>query len=106
MDERVADAFDPAAGDVERLMDGCSVLHCLPVGMEGQPSAGTGTVMHTSAIREYAITAGFQDVEVLPLEHPSFNFYRLVGSARTPRRSGSRRFDIYSDTSGARVATS
>jgi hypothetical protein len=87
-------------------MDGCSVLHCLPVGMEGQPSAGTGTVMRTSTLREYVIAAGFQDVEVLPLEHPLFNFYRLAGSARTPRRSGSRRFDICRDTSGARVATS
>jgi hypothetical protein len=81
MDERVADALDPAVGDVERLMDGCSVLDCLPVGMEGQPSAGTGTVMRTSALREYAIAAGFQDVEVLPLEHPLFNFY-------TPGRLG------------------
>ena len=79
MDERVADAFDPAAGDVERFMYGFSVLHCLPVGMEDQPSAGTGTVMRISTLRGYAIAAGFQDVDVLPLEHPFFNFYRLVG---------------------------
>jgi protein-L-isoaspartate O-methyltransferase len=79
MDERVADTFDPAAGDVERFMYGFSVLHCLPVGLEDQPSVGTGTVMRAGTLRGYAQDAGFQDIEVLPLEHPFFHFYRLVG---------------------------
>jgi hypothetical protein len=79
MDERVADTFDPAAGDVERFMYGFSVLHCLPVGLEDQPSAATGTVMRAGTLRGYAKDAGFQDIEVLPLEHPFFHFYRLVG---------------------------
>jgi 2-polyprenyl-3-methyl-5-hydroxy-6-metoxy-1,4-benzoquinol methylase len=79
MDERVADAFDPVAGDVERYMYGFSVLHCLPVGLEEQPSAATGTVMRASTLRGYAREAGFQDAEVLPLEHPFFSFYRLIG---------------------------
>ena len=78
MDERVAAIFDPAAGDVERFMYGFSVLHCLPVGLEQQPSAGTGTVMRAGTLRGYAQEAGFRDVEVLPLEHPFFHFYRLV----------------------------
>ena len=79
MDERVADAFDPAAGDVERFMYGFSVLHCLPVGLEERPSAATGTVMRASTLRGYAQQAGFRDAEALPLEHPFFRFYRLVG---------------------------
>ncbi|MCA9730467.1 MAG: class I SAM-dependent methyltransferase, partial [Candidatus Eisenbacteria bacterium] len=37
MDERVAETFDPAAGDVERYMYGFSVLHCLPAGLAEQP---------------------------------------------------------------------
>lgn len=78
MDERVADTFDPGAGDVERFMYGFSVLHCLPVGLEEQPSRATGTVMRTSVMRGYAQEAGFRDIEVLPLEHPFFYFYRLV----------------------------
>jgi hypothetical protein len=77
MDERVADAFDPAAGDVERFMYGFSVLHCLPVGLEDQPSAATGTVMRSDTLRGYATVAGFGAVDVLPLEHPFFRFYRL-----------------------------
>jgi hypothetical protein len=77
MDERVADVFDPEAGDVERFMYGFSVLHCLPVGLEDQPSAATGTVMRADTLRGYATMAGFGTVEVLPLQHPFFRFYRL-----------------------------
>ncbi|MCC2626919.1 MAG: methyltransferase, type 12 [Thermomicrobiales bacterium] len=79
MDERVADAFDPEAGDVERFMYGFSVLHCLPVGLEDQPSAATGTVMRADTLRGYATVAGFGAVDVLPMEHPFFRFYRLLG---------------------------
>jgi SAM-dependent methyltransferase len=79
MDERVADSFDPAAGDVEKFMYGFSVLHCLPVGMEDKPSAGTGTVMRVDTLRGYALEAGFSEAIVLPLDHPFFRFYRLVG---------------------------
>ena len=79
MDERVADTFDPQAGDVERLMYGFSVLHCLPVGLEAQPSAATGTVMRSATLIGYARDAGFSDVEILPIEHPFFRFYRLIG---------------------------
>lgn len=78
MDERVADVFDPGAGDVERLMYGFSVLHCLPVGLAEQPSVGTGTVMRPAILRGYAQQAGFADIDLLPLAHPFFHFYRLV----------------------------
>ena len=67
------------AGDVERLMYGFSVFHCLPVGLADQPSVGTGTVMRPATLRRYAQEAGFADLEVLPLENPFFTFYRLSG---------------------------
>ena len=79
MDERVGESFSPDGGDVERFMYGFSVLHCLPVGMADQPSAGTGTVMRPPTLRRYAREAGFRDVEILPLENYFFNFYRLIG---------------------------
>ncbi len=78
MDEAVADEFGAIGSDVERLMYGFSVLHCLPVGMVKQPSAGTGTVMRSSRFRRYAKEAGFADVEVLPIENDFFRFYRLT----------------------------
>jgi 2-polyprenyl-3-methyl-5-hydroxy-6-metoxy-1,4-benzoquinol methylase len=79
MDERVADTFGAIGDPVERFMYAASVLHCLPAGMAEQPSAATGTVMRADTVRRYATDAGFADVEVLPIEHDFFRFYRLVG---------------------------
>jgi len=75
-DERVAESFTAPADDIERLMYGWSVLHCLPVGMSEQPSAGTGTAMRPATLREYALAAGFGDVEILPIENDFWRFYR------------------------------
>ena len=77
-DERVGDTFTPTGNDVEWMMYGWSVLHCLPVGMADDPSAGTGTVMRTNTLRQYAREAGFSDVEVLPIDNFFFRVYRLV----------------------------
>lgn len=75
MDEAVADAFAPDGDEMERIMYGFSLLVCLPDGMSSQPSAGTGTVMRPSVLRGYAIEAGFDDLEVLPIE--DFGFWRF-----------------------------
>jgi 2-polyprenyl-3-methyl-5-hydroxy-6-metoxy-1,4-benzoquinol methylase len=77
VDERVGEAFTPTGNDVEWMMYGWSVLHCLPVGMADQPSAATGTVMRPATLQQYATAAGFRRVEVLPIEHLFFRFYRL-----------------------------
>jgi 2-polyprenyl-3-methyl-5-hydroxy-6-metoxy-1,4-benzoquinol methylase len=77
MDERVADAFTAPGDEIERIMYTYSVLCCLPVGRSEEPSAATGTVMRTDTLRRYATEAGFADVEVLPIEHETFRFYRL-----------------------------
>ncbi len=78
-DERVADTFDATTGDeIERLMYGFSVLHCLPVGMADEPSVGTGTVMRAGTFRAYAEQAGFRDVEILPIDNIFWRFYRLT----------------------------
>jgi len=77
MDERVADAFTAPGDEIERIMYTYSVLCCLPVGRSEQPSAATGTVMRADTLRRYATEAGFAEVEVLPIEHETFRFYRL-----------------------------
>lgn len=76
---------DPPAGDHftgevnpdERVLYGASILHCLPVGMSEQPSAGTGTLLRPTTMREYAQAAGFGDIEVLPITDFG-RLYRLV----------------------------
>ncbi|GAC1482039.1 MAG: class I SAM-dependent methyltransferase [Candidatus Dormibacteria bacterium] len=79
VDERVQADFTVDPGDVERMCYGFSLLHCLPAGMVEQPSAGTGTVMRPAILRAYAQQAGFQDIEVLPIENDFWRFYRLLG---------------------------
>ena len=63
-------------GPIEAFLYGASVLHCLPVGMAEQPSAATGTVMRIDTLRTYAAAAGFAHIDVLPIEHDLFRFYR------------------------------
>jgi SAM-dependent methyltransferase len=77
MDERVADRFTAPGDDIERFMYGFSLLVCLTNSLAEQPSVGTGTVIRAETLRAYALEAGFRGVTVLPIEHPSFRFYRL-----------------------------
>jgi ubiquinone/menaquinone biosynthesis C-methylase UbiE len=77
-DERVEDSFKAPSDDTERLMYGWSVLFCLLTGLADEPSVGTGTVMRLTILRHYAAEAGYQDVEVLPIENDLWRFYRLI----------------------------
>jgi 2-polyprenyl-3-methyl-5-hydroxy-6-metoxy-1,4-benzoquinol methylase len=77
-DERVGDSFTPTGNDVEWMMYGWSVLHCLPVGMADQPSAATGTVMRSDTLRQYAQEAGFSQVKILPVDNFFFRLYQLI----------------------------
>ncbi len=78
VDERVGESFVAPGDEIEQMYYGFSVLHCLPVGMAESPSAGTGTVMRPDVLRGYAQEAGFRDIEILPIEHDLWCFYRLV----------------------------
>jgi SAM-dependent methyltransferase len=78
MDEAVAEEFAPGGDELERVMYGFSLLVCLPDGMSGADSVGTGTVMRPSTLRRYAEEAGFTRFEVLPIEDFGFwRFYKL-----------------------------
>ena len=77
-DERVAERFTAPGDEIERLNYGWSVLHCLAVGRIDEDSVGTGTVMRPDTVRAYAAEAGFGRVDVLPIEHDFWRFYRLV----------------------------
>jgi 2-polyprenyl-3-methyl-5-hydroxy-6-metoxy-1,4-benzoquinol methylase len=78
MDENVAETFTAPGDEVERIMYGYSLMCCLPDGMSHQPSEATGTVMRPSTLEGYARRAGFDSVEILPIENDFFRFYRLV----------------------------
>jgi hypothetical protein len=77
-DEKVAGAFTAPGDELERFMYGWSVLHCLPVGRVDPPALGTGTIMRPDILRRYASQAGFSGVDILPVEHDFWRFYRLL----------------------------
>jgi 2-polyprenyl-3-methyl-5-hydroxy-6-metoxy-1,4-benzoquinol methylase len=76
-DEKVGDHFHAPADDLERLMYGWSIVHCLPVAMAEQPSAAIGTVIRADIVRALATTAGLPRIEVVPVDGGFFRLYRL-----------------------------
>ena len=78
VDERVGESFSTTNNEIDWMMYGWSILHCLPVGMAAKPSAETGTVMRPDTMRAYAREAGFKSLEILPIENYFLRFYRLV----------------------------
>ena len=76
-DEKVGDHFHAPADDVERLMYGWSIVHCLPVALADQPSAAIGTVIRSETVRALAADAGLARVDVLPVDGGFFRLYRL-----------------------------
>ena len=61
---------------MDRFFYAFSPLHCLAVSMQDS-GTGTGTVLRSSTVREYATAAGFSAVNVLDVEHPQFRLYEV-----------------------------
>ena len=76
-DEAVAAEFIAPGDDLERMMYGWSITHCLPAAMAEQPSAAIGTVIRESTVRALAAEAGFGGVEVLDVDGGFFRLYAL-----------------------------
>jgi SAM-dependent methyltransferase len=76
-DEKVAETFTAPGDDVERLNYAFSVLHCLPATRAEGAVEEAGTVLRPHVVRRYAERAGFTSVEVLPVAHDFWRFYRL-----------------------------
>ena len=76
-DEAVAPAFTAPGDQVERMMYGWSIVHCLPAAMAEQPSAAIGTVIREDTVRSLARQAGFSSVDVLPVDGGFFRLYEL-----------------------------
>ena len=70
-----------AHGPFERLNRLVSVVHCLPTALVDQPSAGLGAVVPAATVAELAAAAGFERVEVAPIEHDLLAFYTLEAGA-------------------------
>ena len=77
VDERVADELVAPGDEMARLHHGFSALSCLAAAMGDPTSAMTGTVMRPATLRRYAHEAGYDRVEILPIENEGWRFYRL-----------------------------
>ncbi len=78
VDGLVGDEFTVPASPRERTEYGWSVVSCLPGAMGDPQTAATGAVMRPSLLRQYALQAGFSEVEVLPIRTDYWRFYRLL----------------------------
>jgi 2-polyprenyl-3-methyl-5-hydroxy-6-metoxy-1,4-benzoquinol methylase len=76
-DEAVAPEFTAPGDQLERMMYGWSIVHCLPASLAEQPSAAIGTVIREDVVRALASEAGFASVEVLPIDGGFFRLYEL-----------------------------
>jgi 2-polyprenyl-3-methyl-5-hydroxy-6-metoxy-1,4-benzoquinol methylase len=77
-DEAVAETFTAPGDDLERMMYGWSVTHCLPASMAEQPSAALGTVLRPATVAELAAQAGFTSCDVVDVDAGFFRIYRLT----------------------------
>jgi 2-polyprenyl-3-methyl-5-hydroxy-6-metoxy-1,4-benzoquinol methylase len=76
-DEAVAPTFTAPGDELERMMYGWSITHCLPAAMAEHPSAAIGTVLREGTVRKLAARAGFGRVEVLDVDGGFFRLYAL-----------------------------
>lgn len=74
-DERVAQRFEAPGDDIERMMYGWSVSHCLPASMCEAPSAALGTAIRPDMVKRLAREAGFASCDEQPIDNDLFRFY-------------------------------
>jgi SAM-dependent methyltransferase len=77
-DEAVAEEFAAPGDDLERMMYGWSVTHCLPAAMAEPGSAALGTALRPVTVARLAAEAGFVSCEVVDVDAGFFRIYRLV----------------------------
>lgn len=76
-DEKVREDFVAPGTPFDRLVYGWSLASCLPAAMTDPQAVGTGAVMRPATLERYALDAGYSRMEILPIEHFEWRFYRL-----------------------------
>ena len=76
-DEKVAERFTAPGDELERMMYGWSVVHCLPATMAEEGSAAIGTVLRPKLVATLAGDAGFPSTELSEIDAGFFNLYTL-----------------------------
>jgi SAM-dependent methyltransferase len=78
VDERADETFTAPGDEVQRFFAAASAIWCLPQGRVGTEPEPIGAVIRPDDMRALARRAGYSAVEVVPIEHPFWRFYRLT----------------------------
>ena len=78
VDERAAETFTAPGDEAERFFASASAIWCLPQGRVGPDPEPVGTLIRPAAMRDLAERAGYASMQIVPIEHPSWRFYRLT----------------------------
>ena len=76
-DERVAEAFTTPGDEIERMMYGWSISHCLPASRAEPQSAAIGTAIRPHVVSDLARAAEFTQCQLLDVQNDLFRFWRL-----------------------------
>jgi SAM-dependent methyltransferase len=77
VDERVDETFTAPGDEMQRFFAGASAVWCLPQGRVGADPEPIGALIRPDDMRALARRAGYSAVEIVPIEHPCWRFYRL-----------------------------
>jgi 2-polyprenyl-3-methyl-5-hydroxy-6-metoxy-1,4-benzoquinol methylase len=77
IDEAVAEAFTAPGDEVERMMYGWSIVHCLPAAMVEQGAEAIGTAIRPATVARLATEAGFATCDVVDVDAGFFRVYRI-----------------------------
>jgi hypothetical protein len=78
VDEHAAEAFTAPGDQTERFVAGASAIWCLPQGRVDPDPEPVGTLIRLPDLRELGRRVGYDDAQVLPIEHPEWRLCRLV----------------------------
>jgi SAM-dependent methyltransferase len=78
VDERAAETFTAPGDEPERFFASASAIWCLPQGRTGPDPEPVGTLIRPAVMRDLAGRAGYAGVQIVPIEHPFWRFYRLT----------------------------
>jgi SAM-dependent methyltransferase len=78
VDERVDETFTPAGDEVQRFFAAASAIWCVPQGRVDTDPKPIGAVIRPADMRDLAGRAGYSHVDIVPIEHPFWRFYRLT----------------------------
>ena len=77
VDDRAEETFTAPGDEVQRFLAAGTAVWCLPQGLVGDPEP-VRAVNRPGHMRQLAQRAGYPSVDIAPIQHPFWRFYRLT----------------------------